>query len=100
MEVKVDSSPSNALALTNQVCCLFKIWNGVNRIIKVFLNPQEANVLIAGAPENTITKERNYLQLKNQIYTFRFEIRVLVSPIYLNVFSLEHMIKSYLDPLV
>lgn len=55
VEVKVDSSPSNALALTNQV----------------FLSPQDANVLMAAAPQDSITKEKYYVQLKDQVYTFR-----------------------------
>jgi vesicle-fusing ATPase len=55
VEVKVDSSPSNALALTNQV----------------FFNPQEANVLSAGAPQDSIAKEKYYVQLRDQVYTFR-----------------------------
>eukprot|EP00026_Physarum_polycephalum_P002703 Phypoly_transcript_02711.p1 GENE.Phypoly_transcript_02711~~Phypoly_transcript_02711.p1 ORF type:complete len:742 (+),score=148.22 Phypoly_transcript_02711:238-2463(+) len=55
VELKVDSSPGNALALTNQV----------------FLNQQEVNLLNAGIVSDSVNHEKCYIQLRDQIYTYR-----------------------------
>jgi len=55
VELKVDSAPNNTLALTNQV----------------FLNIQEFNQLSAGINPDSLNQEKCYIQLRDQIYTFR-----------------------------
>lgn len=60
VEVKVDSSPSNALALTNQV----------------FFHSQDANILIAGTTESS-TKEKNYAKIQHLVYTFRANDKII-----------------------
>lgn len=55
VELKVDSAPNNTLALTNQV----------------FLNIQEFNILNAGVNPESVNQEKCYIQLRDQIYTFR-----------------------------
>jgi len=55
VELKVDSSPGNALALTNQV----------------FLNQQEVNLLNAGIITDSVNHEKCYIQLRDQVYTYR-----------------------------
>jgi len=65
LELKVDSSPSNSLALTNQV----------------FLNPADANVFMASAPAESIAKERYYVQLRDQVYTCRPHDKVVAGAI-------------------
>jgi vesicle-fusing ATPase len=55
VELKVDSSPGNALALTNQV----------------FLNQQEVNILNAGINAESVNQEKCYILLRDQVYTYR-----------------------------
>jgi vesicle-fusing ATPase len=54
LELKVTSSPDNALALTNQV----------------FVHPNDFEYLKI-RPEDSPAKEKHYLELRNYIYTFR-----------------------------
>lgn len=53
VELKVCSSPDNTLALTNQV----------------FINPVDADALFI--PGDTPLKEKNYIQFKDHVYTYR-----------------------------